>query len=263
MLFALKKFVAYWLLPLPFCVTAMLLGAALLLFTKRARLGRIILLSALALLIVFSNTFVSRALIHPLETRFPPVPELTPGTPPPPELAACRFIVVLGGGNGLDPNASANNLLSPAALARITEAVRLARALPDVRLIVSGPGDVSLGPTHAEVLARTAEGLGIPRGRIQKIEDGRDTEEEMEALQKLTGGGRVAIVTSAWHMPRSIALCRSVGLDPFPCPTNYTAHPNDTANWTNFLWEIDALERSTLAVRERIGGLWIWLRGKS
>jgi uncharacterized SAM-binding protein YcdF (DUF218 family) len=263
MLFALKKFIAYWLMPLPFCLTGMIIGAVLMLFTKRTRLGRGLLLGALALLVVFSNTFVSRALIRPLETQFPPVPELKPGVPPPAELAACHYIVVLGGGNGLDPQASANNLLSAAALARITEAVRLARALPDVRLIVSGPGDVALGPTHAEVLARTAESLGIARQRILKIEDARDTEEEMQAVQRLAAGSRIAVVTSAWHLPRAIALCRSVGFDPVPCPTGYTAHPNDGTHWTDFLWEIDALDRSTLAVREHIGGLWIRLRGKS
>jgi hypothetical protein len=31
----------------------------------------------------------------------------------------------------------------------------------------------------------------------------------------------------------------------------------------DFFWDIAALERSTWAVRERIGYCWIWLRGKA
>src|SRR6185295_19383188 len=46
MFFWLKKFIAFWLMPLPFCLTAMLVGLLLTFSKKRARLGRGILIGA-------------------------------------------------------------------------------------------------------------------------------------------------------------------------------------------------------------------------
>ena len=47
-----------------------------------------------------------------------------------------------------------------------------------------------------------------------------------------------------------------------PCPADFTAHSGDAVNWQDFFWDVSSLERSTFAVRERIGYLWIWLRGR-
>jgi uncharacterized SAM-binding protein YcdF (DUF218 family) len=208
MAFWLKKFISFWLMPLPFCFTAMIAGLVLMRWPKRARLGRGLLIGAFVLLMLLSNKFVSRWLIRPLETRYPPLPEFVAGQPVPAELAACRFVVVLGGGNGDSPGMSANNLLSSSALGRMMEAVRILRAVPAAKLIVSGPRSAT-GDSHATVLARTAEAFGITRDRILYIDQARDTEDESRAVQRLAQGARVALVTSAWHMPRSVALFRS------------------------------------------------------
>jgi uncharacterized SAM-binding protein YcdF (DUF218 family) len=63
-------------------------------------------------------------------------------------------------------------------------------------------------------------------------------------------------------MPRAVALFRHTGLAPLPCPTDYTSHAGDDFHWSDLFWNVESLERSTWAVRERIGYLWIWLRGK-
>lgn len=263
MLFLLKKFVSFWLMPLSFCVTAMVVGLLLMWAAKRAKLGRAVLVGALALLMLLSNRFVSRVLVRPLEARYAPIPELRAGAPVPEKLAGCRYVVVLGGGHGREPDAAATNLLAAGSLARIVEGVRVLRVLPEAKLVVSGPGDGSGAPTHAEVLARAAESLGISRERITKIEQARDTEEEARATREIVGSARIALVTSAWHLPRAMALCRSVGLDPVACPTDFTTHLDDGLTLNDFLWDVESLGRSTLGFRERIGYLWIWLRGKT
>src|SRR5438105_152537 len=80
-----------------------------------------------------------------------------------------------------------------------------------------------------------------------------DTEEEAEAVQKLVHGARVALVTSAWHMPRSVALFHAAGLDPLPCPADFKSHSGDTVSLDDLFWDVGALDRSTCAVREHIG----------
>lgn len=263
MLFWLKKFVSYWLMPLPACVTAMIVGLVLLSRPTTARLGRALLLGGLVLLILFSNKFVSRALLRPLETQYPAQPEFSANQPVSPALARCGYVYVLGGGNGHSPGVAATGLLSTSALSRVVEAVRILRVLPEARLLVSGPKDDDGKSSHAVVLARAAQSLGIAPERIVLIDHARDTEDESRAARRIVGDAPVALVTSAWHMPRAMALCRSAGLDVLACPADFRTHADESFYFDDLLWESESLGKSTWAVRERLGYLWIWLRGKS
>lgn len=261
-LFALKKFVSYWLMPLPFCIVTVGLGLALIRWRKYPRCGWALSVGGLALLMLLSNKLVSRALIRPLESRYPAMPEFASGQPIPAQLASCRFVVVLGGGNGYSPDTSAINLLSNAALARVAEAVRLLQVLPEAKLIVSGP-PIGTGAAHATVLARAAESLGIARARVLYIDHARDTEEEAQAVSELVQQEPVALVTSAWHLPRSMALFRAAGIRAVAVPADFRTHVYDPRGWSDFGWDLAALERSSLALRERLGFTWAWFRGKT
>ncbi len=197
-LFWLKKFVSFWLMPLPLCITLLVIGLIVLFWSRRAWIGRTLLVVATLLLMAFSNKFLSHALVRPLETRYAAIPELAAGQALPPELAACRFVVVLGSGNGNAPGLSATNQMSVSALSRLVEAVRILRLVPSAQLVLSGPGDPERPerPSHAEMLARAAESLGIARSRLQLIVDVRDTEDESLAVRRLVGNEPFALVTS-------------------------------------------------------------------
>lgn len=261
MLFTLKKFVSFWLMPLPFCLALLAAGLWLGRRPRHARLGRALLITGTGLLLLFSNKTVSVWLMEPLEARYPAIPELRPDTPLPAELASCRFVVVLGGGHSDMLGLPAASKLSTSGLGRIVEGVRLLRMLPGARLVVSGPA-IPPHPSHAEVLATAAESLGIERTRIIRIDSAFDTEDESIAVRRIVGDDPFALVTTAWHMPRSVALFRQAGLSPLPCPADFTAKPSPEFRWVDLLWDPESLGRSTWAIRERIGYLWIWLRGK-
>ena len=134
------------------------------------------------------------------------------------------------------------------------------RALPAAQLIVTGPG-ADGQPTHAAVLAQAAVALGVDPARILKIEHAQDTEDESQAVRRLTGNSPVALVTSAWHLPRATALFRRAGLDALPCPTDFLGRTSPDWRWKDFSWDATSLESNTWAVHERIGLLWLWLRG--
>jgi uncharacterized SAM-binding protein YcdF (DUF218 family) len=267
MLFWLKKAVSFWLMPLPFCLGLMAVGLWLVLrsagqpATRSRWLGRSLLGAGAMLLLLFGNPMFSQWLVRPLEAHYPAIPEIAPEAVPT-ALARCRYVVVLGGGHTNSAKLPATSQLSPHSLGRLAEGVRLLRLLPDARLIVSGPGTEGQ-PTHASVLAQAAIALGVDPGRISKIEQARDTEEEGQAVRGLTGDAPVALVTSAWHLPRAIALFRDAGVDVLPCPSDYLSKP--TADWSlaDLLWDSTSLDTSTWAVRERIGALWLRLRGKN
>jgi len=265
MLFWLKKALSFWLMPLPCSLALMIAGLGLLGFSRGQgprcrRLGRGLLVGGVLLLLFFSNHFVGVRLLRPLESRYPPVPELGPG-PPPAALARCQYVVVLGGGHAENPALSATNQLSVDALARVMEGVRLARALPAARLVVTGPG-AAVCSTHAAVLAQSTMSLGVDAARIIRIEQALDTEEESQAVRQLAGDAPVALVTSAWHMPRAFALFRGTGADVLPCPTGILAKSGPGWSWRDILCDSSSLECSTAAVHEWLGLLWVWLRGK-
>jgi len=259
--FALKKFVSFFLMPVPLCLTLLALGWLLTGRNRSSRLGRLLISAALLFLAVFANKAISVALVHPLEVLYPSVPDFVPGQPLKPELAACRSVVVLGSGHAEMPELSANNRLSFSGLERIVEGVRILRMLPEATLIVSGPAE-GRAQSHASVLAATAVSLGIDPSRIRRIENGHDTEEESQAVAAMVGAGPVALVTSAAHMPRAGALFHHAGIQFYPCPTDYSARFGHEFSWSELLWDSESLDRSTWAMRERLGYLWLRLRHK-
>lgn len=262
MLFWLKKAVSYWLMPLPLGLALMVAGLLLLRSTRWPRAGRRLLVTGVLLLLVLSNKQVGHALLRPLENRYAAQPELAAGTPLPAPLAACRAIVVLGGGHADQAGLSAINRLSAAALSRLAEGVRLARLVPQATLIVSGPR-AGHGATHASVLAAAAVSLGFDPRRIVQFDTARDTDDEVQAVKRLLGPNvPFALVTSAWHMPRAMALMGGAGLKPLPCPVDFLARTNGELHAADWMFDLSGLEQSTWAIRERLGLAWAGLQGK-
>jgi len=248
-------------MPLP-AVLALLVGGFLLaLSVKHRRLGRFLGFAGIVVLLITSHRQVGWHLLAPLENQYPAIPEFTENTAIPSNLATCQYIVVLGGGHTDMLGLPASSKLSPYALSRLTEAVRLARALPMAKVITLGPGRRGQD-THAHVLATAAISLGIAPDRIIENSLGRDTEGEALALRAIINGAPFALVTSAWHMPRSMGLMRKAGLNPLACPTDFQARANQSFSLNDWLWGIDGLERSSWAIYERLGTLWAKLRGK-
>lgn len=260
--FLLKKFVSFWLMPLPLGLTLLIVGVALLFSERRARLGRVLAIAGTALLLIFSNKAVSTALIRPLERDYPPIPEFAPTQPLPASLTQCRYIVVLGGGHGDTPGFAAINKLSHSARARLTEGVRLARALPHARLVTCGRGAPDQ-PSHAEILAQAAESLGIERSRILLLDSARDTHDESLAIRDLAGDEPVVLVTSAWHLPRALALMRGAGVNAIPAACDHMVRPGEQRALTDYTWDSDSIGRSSRAIAERLGRAWAFLRGQS
>ncbi|MFA6960335.1 MAG: ElyC/SanA/YdcF family protein [Opitutaceae bacterium] len=264
MFFWLKKVVGFWLMPLPLSFALIAVGAVLWRFTRRKRLGRGLALGGGVWLLVCSNAGVGNWLVRGLESQYPAQPVMTADSPPPAAWARCQFVAVLGGGHTFVEGWPGNQELSSSALARIVEGVRIVRQLPQARLVVSGPADDQEGgPSHARVLRDVAVSLGVAPERIVEISTARDTEQESVALKGIVGDAPLALVTSAWHMPRAMSLCRKQQIDVLACPTDYAARPPRLRTADFFAWNVGALERSTKAVYERVGAVWSRLRGKA
>lgn len=246
MFFVLSKTIGIALLPANFLIGIGLLGAVLL-ATRLASVGRKLLIGAVVLLAVCGFSPLGDVLLHPLEARFPPWD---------PARGAPDGIVVLGGAIDADLSADHGTLVFTRAADRVVEAAALAHQYPKARIIFSG-GSANLtdGPREADYAAAIFERLGVAKDRLIMERRSRNTMENAEFSKELAApksGERWLLVTSAFHMPRSIGIFRKVGFPVEPYPVDWrTGRSVDLLELSPFV--LDGLERTEIAVREYLG----------
>lgn len=140
--------------------------------------------------------------------------------------AGVQAIVVLGG--GVRPQAREYGQAQPnwATEARLRYGLHLARAAQLPMAFAGGVGWSASGmdglATEAEVAQRYAEQAGL---RILWLDDrSRDTAENAKRLAEVLqpqGLQRIALVTHAWHMPRSLVHFERAGFAVLPAPMGY------------------------------------------
>ena len=249
-MFFVKKILSRFLFPVPLSLEFLLMGLLLLWFTRRQRTGKVLVTCGVMLLLGFSSTFCSDALLRPLEHRYPPLVVSPSGAGAP----AASFIVVLGGGANHDPDVSITSHLAPEQMARLIEGVRLHREIPGSKLILSGGADNANGMTEI------AEALGTRAEDIRRLAEPRDTEEESQQIAPIVGDQRFILVTSAWHMPRAMGLFRKRGMQPVAAPTDYLA-PQRRVESDDLAPDGYKLYMSQTAIYEYLGLAWERLRG--
>lgn len=207
-----------WGLAAPANALVALAGAGLLLqLVRRLRwIGQVFVFLSVSAFALLGVLPVDRLLLAPLETRFE-----RPETPP----DRIRGIVVLGG--AVDPRIAAADaglgLLDSAE--RLVEGAALARAYPDALLVHTGGSGLLLRQdvTEAEAAARAFAALGLPADRALFESASRNTWENAVLTREMVRprpGEAWLLVTSAFHMPRSVGVFRRAGWDVVPWPVD-------------------------------------------
>lgn len=237
--------------PLPVGLFLAAMGGYLIWKTQRQKLGRILLTIGIGLPLLASNRGFSEILISQLEDQFPPQYS-TEGV---------RYIAILGGGHADNTNLPWTTQLYESSKARLVEGVRLQRQNPRSVLICLGPqGDRT--HSHAAVLAGAARELGVHPMNIEIDADVRDTFDEIQSIKRLAGDESVALVTSAWHMPRAMGIAQKAGLNAIAAPTDYLSPLDHTPAIYWFQFGGEGLGQTSRACRETLGLIWTKLRGQ-
>ncbi|MFZ5586881.1 MAG: YdcF family protein [Thermodesulfobacteriota bacterium] len=251
--FLLKKIISRLFFPVGLVLGLGLAGGLLVWLHPRRRLGPALLLAAWLLLWLLSWPPVSFCLLAGLEDHAGPYAD-------PARLAALgvRQVVVLGGGLGQGELTSADRL-NDASLKRLMEGIRLWRELPQASLVLSG-GDFSHAIGIGRAMHALALEMGVPAEAICLETESWDTEDEARVLAPRLGREPFALVTSAFHMRRSLTFFRAYGLRPIPAPADFRARslPRDHQAW---LPNAGALWGSETACYEYLG--WWWLNLKA
>jgi len=253
----LKKIISRLFFPVPVCVEILLVGLFLLWFTRRQRAGKIAVSIGAAFLLLLGNRNLSGHLLAPLEHRYPP-PAVSETDH---ELSSARFVVVLAGRHTNDPQIPLDSRLGEDTLARMAKAIQLHRRLLGRKLILSGGGWMNAIPA-AEHMARFAEDLGVNREDILLESKSQDTEDEARLIRPMVGGEPFILVTSASHVPRSMALFQNMGMNPIAAPTDYLARQSWSLEVDELYPGSEGLGFAERAVYEYLGIAWAKLRGK-
>ena len=103
-------------------------------------------------------------------------------------------------------------------------------------------------------LVQKAHQLGVPMPSIRLTAPVENTADEAREVAKLLGNKkRVILVTSAFHMPRAAGLFERQGFDVVRFAVDYRVEERQTTPMT-FLPDADALDKSSAAIRELLGG---------
>jgi uncharacterized SAM-binding protein YcdF (DUF218 family) len=254
--FLLSKALWFFTEPTNLLIVLGLIGA-LLLPTRRARAGRRLLVFSLALLAICAWSPLGRVLLFPLEERFP---RWTGSAEAP------AGIIVLGA--AVDPaisTARGQPGLNEAA-ERMTAALELSRTYPGARLLFSGGSSRILGgESEATIAGRFFTRLGVPEDRLVLESRSRNTVENAlfsRALARPQAGERWLLVTSAFHMARSVGVFRAVGFEVEPYPVDWRTRGGADL-WMPFGSANDGLRLTALAAHEWIGLLMYWITGRS
>jgi uncharacterized SAM-binding protein YcdF (DUF218 family) len=123
---------------------------------------------------------------------------------------------------------------------------------------------VSGGAREADFAGAVFESLGIAKSRLIMERRSRNTQENAEFSRALVApkdGERWLLVTSAFHMPRSVGLFRKAGFAVEPYPVDWwVGGRGDLLAFSSVA--IEGLERTDIAVREWIGLAAYWATGK-
>lgn len=258
-MFTLSKIVFAVIRPGNLLLIVMLIGGALLWarYERRRRQGRSALTALALVLLVLATTPLSDYALIPLENRFPQ-PEALP--------SHIDGIIILGASvDEVLTIARGQVSLTPEA-SRLTEAVKLARAHPEARVVFSG-GSGRLFPaefTEARIAGRFLSEMGISSDRLVLEGQSRNTYENAVRSKMLAHpkpGEQWVLVTSAVHMPRAIGVFRAVGWPVIPYPVGYLTTGD-------YVWTFDfdlegAIVELNYATKEWVGLIAYKLLGRT
>jgi uncharacterized SAM-binding protein YcdF (DUF218 family) len=259
MLFFLKKAVSRLLFPLPLTVLLLIAGLVLVWSERRRKLGAALVTAATLLLLLFSTSAFSTAILRPLESQYPPLG--------PAQLAAIDWervdtIVVFAGCVVGFPDAPITRQVGGAPLARLVEGIRLYHECPACTLVLSG-GSGCDPDAPVEVLTnyRFAVEFGVAGDDIVIERASLDTADQARILAEMLGEEPFLIVTSASHMPRSMALLEARGMHPIAAPTDhatglYSLFSREAFGIESIYPNSDALRSTERAIYEYLGLLW-------
>jgi uncharacterized SAM-binding protein YcdF (DUF218 family) len=250
----LSKLLPLFVYPLGLASVLLLLALAA---NKDPRTRSGFIIAAIVVLWLSSTTGFSNLLARSLEWRYPT----------PQEIPATDVIVVLGGGTepAADPRPSVE---VNGAGDRVLYAASLYKSGKAGHILLSG-GTISWldegSTTPAEDMASILTAIGVPAEALWLETESQNTYENALFSKEILAENeidRILLVTSALHMPRSVALFEKQGLEVIPVPVDFTITEDESPQTRSnallgkiidVIPQVSNLSLTTNAMKEYIG----------
>lgn len=254
----LSKILPLFIMPIGI-VLELLLLAFFLLRRRKRKPATFTLAIAIVVLWGSSLPIVGNTLLGFLERQYPAIPIS--------DVASSECIVVLGGAVGPVQSPRLDVDLKDAA-DRVYKTASLYAAGKAPMIIVAG-GNQPWSPfeqSEAEAIRLLLMEWGVPDSAIFLDETSRNTRENVVNTWEILRTNRCVnplLVTSAAHMPRSVASFEMVGIRVFPVSVDVRVVRKPKLSIFDFLPDTDALKKTTDAMHEWVGQQYYKLRGWS
>lgn len=226
-------------------------------FTKRKVLGRRLITFTSMTILILAVFQVDRLILLPLENRFP-APKSLP--------KSIDGIIVLGGAENARVTHARGQVALLDSAERLTTFVELSRRYPNAKLVFTG-GAGALNEQMfkgADAAKLFFEQLGLDANRVQYESDSRNTFENarnsFEMLRPKAEENWI-LITSAWHMPRSVGVFRKAGWPVIPYPVDFST--SGEMEYGLEFYGLSAVSSVSWVLREWVGILAYRLVGRT
>lgn len=221
-----------------------------LIMLKKYKPALLVSLISLFSLVMFSIDPIAHLLLRSLEKKYSPSSDY-------PQVSA----VVLLGGSELPANAPRIYDETNESADRIFYAARLMKKSYAPRLVITGgnPGSASQSSwTEAMSASNMLQELfNIDSSKILLEQSAKNTHENALYTAKMFDSLQIRksiiLVTSAYHMPRSVLAFKKSGFTVFAAPTDYYEESKYVFNFARLFPDSEALNKSRLFLHEFIG----------
>jgi uncharacterized SAM-binding protein YcdF (DUF218 family) len=256
----LSKLIPLFIYPLG--LACILLIIALIVAWKYPRWTSIPIATALIVLLLGGNGWITNWLVQSLEWQNLPQ-----------NLPNADAIVILGG--------ATRSAHPPRPMADVTE--QGDRIIYGLKLYQEGKAPIIIasggrvewrggGQPESEDMQQLLELMGVPSNAIIQEPNSLNTYENAVNVSKILadkGIKKILLVTSAMHIPRSLLIFKHQGIEAIAAPTDFLVSQQELAeiNSTteavilNLLPDVNRMDKTTKAMKEYIGTFIYWLKG--
>lgn len=232
----LFKIFQEFLLPSVFIFVLILIGLIFLRSSKKKRTGKILIIAGILFYYLFSITPAADLILLSLESKYQPVEKK--------ELDKTGKIVLLLGEK-------------EASILRAGEVLRMFQ-YKKFQIIISGTSALNPEENPAKELKDYLFKRGVLAENIILEDKSRNTFESAKNIKAIINKEPFFLVTSAYHLPRSIEIFQKLGNNPIPAPADFKMKQN--YNTLDFFPSAENLRKTDLAFHEYFGILFyrIW-----
>jgi uncharacterized SAM-binding protein YcdF (DUF218 family) len=215
------------------------------------KLKVLLILHILLLFLIYSTSIsiVADTLIGSLEKRYPPLRE---------NIAPNGDVYIVLGGGIIENNSDTQNgaTLSAESLKRLFFAYSLYKRTPHPIIVTGGKSYIKKG-TFSEgfIAAQYLYDLNVQRSDVIVESKSKNTIENAHYVAQLIkqfGFNSPILITSAYHMPRSVYAFKKQTINVIPAPTDYHTE-NLKRNILDFIPSIEALNNAYRFMHESLG----------